>query len=371
MGIDGGGGPVEERGTAAAGYALLIAAAPARGALVDVDGALPALAGISPSALLGTATGSVVQLVAPGDPQAVLAALRTAAAHPGPVLVVLLGQLMADRRRGAPHLALTRSTPRSVRYDGLPWDWLSTELRGRPPGGTAVVADLVADPVLWERRGTLDLAGGPTLIGTLAPPPPRHRLARPRYVRALTEILRHSAGRPELTLLHRQVLEHAAIDLTPRMVLGRAEPAGGPDAHALVRAAASDGRYGEAAALAAGWEQAAARTGGPYAPEVAHWLEVQADLAWLAGEPRRAASAWLRVARTRLAGGRGPDDPDVVRAVDQAHHCWQRLTDRAAALTVAEELEPLRRAVPGRHPGALRDLRQRLAVLRGGGPSGG
>ncbi|MGK5532771.1 hypothetical protein [Streptomyces sp. URMC 129] len=354
------------------GYALLIAATPARGVLVDAGGVLPALAALPPAALLGTATGSVVQLVAPGDPQAVLAALRTAAAHDGPLTVLFVGQLVVDRH-GQPHLALAGTTARTVRYTALPWAWVGAELRDRPADSTAVVVDLTADAAAWARREETGLAAdGLTVVGTVAPPPPRRHTATPRYAHALAAVLRAAGARPPLGVLHHQVLAHAELDTRPggRLVLdttGRPETAGRErdgDPHAAISAAARAGHHDQADALAAAREQAAFRDGGPHAPQALHWAEVRADLAWLAGRPERAAGLWMRVARARLAAGQQPTDPEVVRAVDQAHHCWQRLTDTAVALTLGTELAPLRRAVPGRRPGAVAALDERLAHLR-------
>src|SRR4051812_6369094 len=81
--------------TRGAGYALLLPAGPmGKQRLMDAAAALPQLAAVPPAALLGTPGGaSVVQLVDPADPQTVLTHLRTAAAHPGPVLIYLAGQL--------------------------------------------------------------------------------------------------------------------------------------------------------------------------------------------------------------------------------------------------------------------------------------
>ncbi len=69
------------------------------------------------------------------------------------------------------------------------------------------------------------------------------------------------------------------------------------------------------------------------------------------------------MAASRLAAGEAPDAADVERAVDQAHHCWLRVEEPTAARLLAEELEPLRRAVPGRRPGAVEAFRSHLAGL--------
>ncbi|ARQ72069.1 hypothetical protein CAG99_27440 [Streptomyces marincola] len=191
----------------------------------------------------------------------------------------------------------------------------------------------------------------------------------------LAAVLRSVAARPPVEEVHRAVLGHPDVAGSPFLELGA--PAGvpaapleaaGADPHGPVRAAARAGRFAEAAALAAACEQAALRAGGPRSPEAVHWLEVQADIAWLAGQPQRATAGWIRVAAARLAAGEAADSADVVRAVDQAHHCWLRVVDVSAARLLAAELEPLRRAVPGGRPGALRALHERLAELSAGPP---
>ncbi|MFI0818991.1 hypothetical protein ACH4TX_21160 [Streptomyces sp. NPDC021098] len=210
------------------GYALLLAAGPmGKQRLMDAAAALPQLAAVPPAALLGTPGGaSVVQLVDPADPQTVLTHLRTAAAHPGPVLVYLAGQLTIDHKQRLPHLALARTTPRTARYTALPWHWLAAELAQRPPGGTTVLADLVADETAWPRlsdgRLPVDtLAGGLTLYGTIAPAPPKRQLAAPVYSRALAGLLRGGApDGPPFALLHQQAAAEAGLGTGPALLLG-------------------------------------------------------------------------------------------------------------------------------------------------------
>ena len=194
--------------------------------LMDAAAALPQLAAVPPAALLGTPGGaSVVQLVDPADPQTVLTHLRTAAAHPGPVLIYLAGQLTLDHKQRLPHLALARTTPRTARYTALPWHWLAAELAQRPPGSTTVLADLVADETAWPRLsdGRLPvgtLAAGLTLYGTIAPAPPKRQLAAPVYSRALAGLLRGGAGSPPFALLHQQAAAEAGLGAGPGLLLG-------------------------------------------------------------------------------------------------------------------------------------------------------
>ncbi|MET7934725.1 hypothetical protein [Streptomyces sp. NPDC005322] len=409
------------------GYALLLAAGPAgKQRLMDAAAALPQLAAVPPAALLGTAGGaSVVQLVDPADPQTVLTHLRTAAAHPGPVLVHLAGQLTVDTKQRLPHLALARTTPRTARYTALPWHWLAAELGRRPPGRTTVLADLVADETAWPKilDGSLSgerLAAGLTLYGAVAPAPPKRQLAAPVYSRALAALLRGAADRPPFALLHQRAVTKAGLGGGPELLLGGAidayappeaalwggrdgrdvrngrgapvaapetasppmptaapalphppepshapEPgrAPAPDPHAAIFAAAHAGRHSEAASMAAAWEQEALRAAGPRSAEAIHWLEVRADLARLAHDPARACELWLAVADARLGNGESAGDPQVEGAVDRAHHQWQFVQDRARAGALAPLLIELRERVPGRRPGALEAARRRAELL--------
>lgn len=142
-------------------------------------------------------------------------------------------------------------------------------------------------------------------------------------------------------------------------------PAGPPpavveDPHPAILAAATAGRHGEAAAVAAAWESEALRRHGPRSVEAVHWLEVRADLARLAGQPDRSCELWLTAAESLLALGRRADDPDVEGAVDRAHHQWERIGDPARARALGPTLVALRERVPGRRPGALAALRRRM-----------
>ncbi|MEU6115296.1 hypothetical protein ABZ840_12300 [Streptomyces sp. NPDC047117] len=132
--------------------------------------------------------------------------------------------------------------------------------------------------------------------------------------------------------------------------------------HHAVFAAAAAGRHGEAAAMAAAWEQAALRSHGPVSPEAVHWIEVQAELARQAEEPARASGLWMRSAHVRLAGGQNATDPEVTAAVDRAHHCWHQVSDRDGIRDLGVELANLRGRVPGKS-GALDDVQRRLAQL--------
>ncbi|WKX71780.1 hypothetical protein [Streptomyces sp. XD-27] len=213
------------------GYALLIAAGPSdkhgKQRVMDATAALPQLAAVAPAVLLGTPAGaSVVQLVDPADPQTVLTHLRTAAAHSGPVLVYLAGQLTLDAKQRMPHLALARTTPRTARYTALPWHWIAAELGRRPAGGTTLIADLVGDETIWPQLAELGgpavahhLAAGLALYGTIAPVPPKRQLATPHYSRALASLLRGAAERPQPAHLHERAALEAGLGAGPELLL--------------------------------------------------------------------------------------------------------------------------------------------------------
>jgi hypothetical protein len=138
----------------------------------------------------------------------------------------------------------------------------------------------------------------------------------------------------------------------------------GTDPHAAIREAVRAGGHTEAAAIAAAWEQAAMRASGPTSPEAIHWVEVRADLAMMAGDIARACALWMTAAAARIARGQGPSEDEVIASVDRAHHCWVRITEPATAQDLATDLVELRRKVPGRRPGAVQQLYQRLAALQ-------
>lgn len=97
------------------------------------------LAAISPQVLLVADAVDTVHLPAATDAVGILAHLRAAVRHPGPLLVHLGGHLVRNRRTGAAELDLGDSR--------LPWQAVVDELRLRPAETTSlIVADLSADP---------------------------------------------------------------------------------------------------------------------------------------------------------------------------------------------------------------------------------
>ncbi|MCX4707143.1 hypothetical protein [Streptomyces sp. NBC_01373] len=372
------------------GYALLLAAEPPVRHPLAVAATLPQLAAVPPAHLVGTPYASVVQLANPDDPNTVLTAVRTAAAVEGRLLVYVAGQVVVDHRQHRLHLALARTTARTIRYTALPWHWIVSELQHRAPGTTTVVADLAADTDVWQalvqREESLD--GPYALYGVVQLQDRRHRPS-PSYTHALAQTLRTAPARPPDADLHHQaaraaVLEEAAtlwladpspaaatqqrqhtVDVpVPRREPQPAAPSPVPegDPHLAITQASRAGRHAEAAAIAATWEQGALRQYGATSPEVAHWIEVRAVIALEEGIPDRACALWLRAAVVRLTAEQPETHPDVVEAVDRAHYSWHHVTDLYKARELGTELSSLRTRVTGKS-GAREDVQRRLAQL--------
>ena len=376
------------------GTVLLLAASPVgKSCLVDAASVLPVLAAVPPAVLSGTDTANVVELADPLEPQAVLTRLRAVAATPGPLTVFVAGQLALDRRQHLPHLALARTTPATVRYTALPWQWIREEFRLRSPGSTTLFLDLHADAESWAwlRTHMLDSGRNTAVFGRIAPPPSRRRVAAPAYMKTIATILR-SGWRPPEEQLHQQAFGRLGSDAYGDVVLtvpvavpgdfaprppyrpappGPRVPEARPrtpdrpqeDPHVQITAAVQAGRHQDADALALTHEQAATRSQGPASEQALHWSEVRADLAMFARDSARSCRIWLTVAETRLAAGQAPDSPAVEKAVDRAHHQWGQVRDKARAQELGALLAQLRARVPGRRPGALENVRKQLREL--------
>ncbi|MEU5423611.1 hypothetical protein AB0G46_30685, partial [Streptomyces sp. NPDC020667] len=163
---------------------------------------LHAVVGADPRGLVSADAVDVVQLPGAAGQQSVLAYLQHAAAGPGPLLVWVTGRLMvsSSRRRGGGgevHLALSGSTPGSVRYTGLPWSWLTRTL-GAHQGPVLLVADVEADPATWPAVAAAaesgQLSEGIALFGVVTPAPPAPAQEAGPYTRAFLGALR--AGSP-------------------------------------------------------------------------------------------------------------------------------------------------------------------------------
>lgn len=379
------------------GTVLLLAASPVgKSRLVDAASVLPVLAAVPPAVLSGTDTANVVELADPLEPQTVLTRLRAVAATPGPLTVFIAGQLALDRRQHLPHLALARTTPATVRYTALPWQWIREEFRLRSPGSTTLLVDLHADAEAWGwlRTHALDSGRNNAVFGRIAPPPSRRTVAAPAYMKTIATILR-SGWRPPVEQLHQQAFGRLGPDAYGDVVL-TVPPApvavpGGfasrppyrperprprtperpktpdrpqEDPHVQITAAVQAGRHQDADALALAHEQAAARAHGPASEQALHWSEVRADLAMFARDSARSCRIWLTVAETRLTAGQSPDAPTVEKAVDRAHHQWGQVRDKTQAQELGAQLAQLRARVPGRRPGALENVQKQLRELQ-------
>ncbi|MFI1968756.1 hypothetical protein BLA24_11985 [Streptomyces cinnamoneus] len=339
-------------------------------------GALPnptahAIAGASPRGFLAAASADVVQLPAMAGPQSVLAYLQDAARVPGPLLVWVTGHVMVPARRSTElHLALRESTASTVRYTGLPWEWLTRTLREHA-GPTLLLVDAEADAHAWPHVSAAahdgSLAAGLAVCGVLTPAAAKPSPEAGPYTRAFLTALSvgHPAAGPTLdpVLPHQLALTQATLPegflalqygATGPVLANRAAPgpAAGPPAVTAppaaapeppqpeedplprILAAARAGRHNEAAAMAAAWEQQTLRRHGPHSAEAGLWVEVRADLARLAGDHPRAAELWMSAASHRLARG-GPADTEALAALKRAHYCWQHSGDRARRLAPA------------------------------------
>ncbi|MGI5347129.1 hypothetical protein ACQEU8_02910 [Streptomyces sp. CA-250714] len=164
-------------GSEGAGDSVLVVAG-VGGGLMDVGVVVAGLGGVSWSGVLagmgGAPGGSgggvgVVELVGPVDPQMVLARVRLVAGVSGQLLVVIVGELRTDPRKGGLHVGLGAPGQHSavVRYSGLPWEWLIGELAIRPPRATTVLLDVAAETGTWEaiQAGGLPEAPGVGVFG--------------------------------------------------------------------------------------------------------------------------------------------------------------------------------------------------------------
>ncbi|MEU6312188.1 hypothetical protein [Streptomyces sp. NPDC047014] len=365
------------------GHVLLIAgdAAVHRRTVRLAPGAnLAALAMVPAGLLLGSELPSdTVYLDGAREPNTVLACLRTAARTPGPLLLYLSGRLTADRRGHRLHLALPGSTPGTVRYTALAWDWLTGELRERPAGTTTLLLDLAADKEAWpllREHGTLPAPPGAEMYGVVAPPgPPTAPVTAPGavsgYTRHWIDQLRRAPARPSDVQLHTLAAGSAGLapgtlvlptarELDAQPAAPRALPDGDP--RPRLHALATAGRHTEAAELARSWERHLLDTAGPGSPEALRCTEIRADLARMAGDFALATALWTAAVRARLAA-QGATAPEAHDAAAGALYCWTRLKDPVRAMTSGTELLGLLRALPAFDPHHLRLTEQRLEAL--------
>lgn len=404
-------GPEQQRG-----HVLLIAGDAAvrrRTVQLEPSANLAALAMVPARVLLDSELPSdTVCLDGARDPNTVLTRLRTAAATPGPLLLYLSGRLTVDRRARRLHLALAGTTPATVRYTSLPWEWLGTELRGRPAGLTTVLLDLAADKDAWpllQEYGSLPAFPLAEVYGVLAPPAfATGGGAVSSYTRHWIDQLRHSPTRPPNVQLHALAAGAAALppgalvlpsarelDMRPRSPQQQQQqqqlqqhprpprPSQAPtptptptptpvptpalgqdrDPRPHIHALATGGRHLEAATLAQAWEQHVLQTHGYTSPEATQWAEIRADLARMAGDFRLATRLWISAGQARLSR-QGADAPEVHAAAAGALYCWTQLKDQASAVESGPELLRLLRVLPSADPRHLQLTQQRLEALR-------
>ncbi|WP_345708220.1 hypothetical protein [Kitasatospora paranensis] len=142
------------------------------------------LAAVPPYVLLAADAVDAVHLPGAGDPQTVVAHLRAAARHPGPLLVHLGGHLVTDRR--GEQLFLTLRDAKS--HETVPWQAVAAELKHRPAEwDTLVIGDLSADPAAWPlvQSTITPLTDGVPLWAVVNPDPDQVGT----FTRALIEVL--------------------------------------------------------------------------------------------------------------------------------------------------------------------------------------
>ncbi|MQS17963.1 hypothetical protein F7Q99_38695 [Streptomyces kaniharaensis] len=335
----------------ARGRVLLLAAAPRRSRrrLLDPEHGVTTLANVSADRLLQGWAGPVdaVQLVDPGEPQAVLARLQEAAAAAGPLLVYVCGQLIRDHRQHQVHLALAKTGSTTIRYTALPWSWLAQALAARSAGTTTVVVDVIADPsCLPMREEDLQLPEAVERYGVVAPPARRGPWRPPAYTVQLAQLLRSGPVGQRLADLHpvaaaQAGLEPGTVVLAPPPVeveVPRPRPAvhqppmptrppvevPAVDLRPAIAEAMHAGHHQAAAELAAQWERSVLRTAGHLSPEMGDVLEVQATVAAAAGQAARAADRWTATAEHRLRWS-AVEDQAVQLAARNALACWRQI----------------------------------------------
>ena len=368
------------------------------------------LAAISPQVLLAADAVDTVHLPAATDAAGVLAHLRAAVRHPGPLLVHLGGHLVRNRRTGATELDLGETR--------LAWQALVEELRLRPVETTSlVVADLSADQDVLPplRVVPSPLGAGLPLWAAVNPDPQQVGT----FTRALVETLHggrpgadgeltpeqlhqqvHSVLRPEVLLVAshsagQQVFRNTARRLEPAAVPaaapGRAPvvvdtpplPPHAPTVHlpavapavvsaptpddyqqaiGVIVAAADAGEHARAAAFARELEREAFAAHGPDAEPSLRVRQVRAHVSRLAGQQAEAAELYRAVA-LGLLRTHGADHQETRQATANAEACWRAIEDDAEAHRLGPDILTLRRDVPDSR--RLRAVEKHLARLDG------
>ncbi|GCD98330.1 hypothetical protein [Embleya hyalina] len=393
------------------GHLLLIESARGRASRRQLRGTganLGAMTEVPPACFAPGASGvDVVQIDDAVNPHAVLSRIKAAARTPGPVVVYVSGLLMFDRT-GAPHLGLRDSTPRSVRYDGLPWEWLVNALRSRPRSETLVIADFATDAQSWARLrdGTpAPLTSGLPVWGVINPPA-RSADGTSPFTRALSAVLPRGIPRVPAEVhpsdIHRAVVERAglAVDTVelvpdvPGLRLGNVHPGAAPAALApsdvrtagplaqtrlqpsdpaaytgdltRIRTASEAGDHTVAVLVARELDNRLATTLGIEHPDSWAAREVHAWASAMAGRYLQACELYRDVARRRMRALPN-DHATVLGPTDCAHAAWLRITDGDDARRVGPSIVALRELVPG-PGGALSAARRHLTRLRDDDP---
>src|SRR3954454_12107761 len=184
----------------------------------------------------------VVQIDDAVNPHAVLSRIKAAGRTPGPLVVYISGLLMFDRT-GTLHLGLRDSTPRSVRYDGLPWEWLVNALRSRSRSETLAIADMATDAQSWPRlRADTSVLTHSLPVWGVVNPPTKSADGTSPFTRALSTVLARGIPRVPAEVhpsdIHRAVVERASLAVDtielvpdlPGLKLGNTPPGAPPAA---------------------------------------------------------------------------------------------------------------------------------------------
>ena len=377
------------------------------------------LAAISPQVLLAADAVDTVHLPAATDADGVVAHLRAAVRHPGPLLVHIGGHLVRNRRTGGAELDLGGTR--------LPWQAVVEEMRLRPAETTSlVVADLSADEDVLPPLRVIPspLGAGLPLWAAVNPDPQQVGT----FTRALVETLHggrpggenaltpeqlhqqvHSVLRPEVLLVAshgagRQVFRNTARRLepgagsvpvpsgapplpphAPTVHLAESDPAAEPgaappgasavtaaaspvvpaaddyqEAIGVIVAAADAGEHARAATFARDLENEAYADHGPDSEPYLMVRQVRAHVCRLAGRQAEAAELYRAVA-LNLLRTHGADDPETRQATANAEACWRAVEDDTEAHRMGPDLLALRRDVPDDR--RLRAVEKHLARL--------
>ncbi|MYW01822.1 hypothetical protein [Streptomyces sp. SID3343] len=345
----------------------------------------------------------VVQIDDAVNPHAVLSRIKAAGRNPGPVVVYVSGLLMYDRT-GALHLGLRDSTSRSVRYDGLPWEWLVNALRSRPRRETLVIADFATDTHSWARlRTDVSVLTNSLPVWGVVNPPIKAADGTSPFTRALSVVLPRGIPRVPAEVhpgdIHRAVVERAGlavgtIELVPdspglllrnvhpgappadvdrapvtvaeapvELLLATSDPTAYQGELARIRSAGEHGDHTAAVLLAQELDTRLLTALGVDHPDSWAAREVYAWASVAAGRYLQACELYRDVARRRMRAF-AHTHASVVEPVDCAHAAWLRIPSGDDARRVGPSIIALRELVPGRAHSALKAARRHLDHLQ-------